>query len=196
VGDRYQLSGRERTILFRGVCPERKNISRQRKISDPKALQNSSLHIDGLNQMWTIATYLSGGFVFLTSDGLLRDTSEIHGKSVKLNLIDKSAHLLINCLKNIQNCSFEFYIDDQVDMSNEVNLKIKAWAEKCGITIKLNISKVVDYKLHHITSGFIASSDSEIIDNSSIPIIDLARYCLEKEYNPYFFDIGSFNNKK
>jgi hypothetical protein len=194
IGDRYKLSGTERSLLFRGVAPEIISLNRKKKTTNIIALQNSSLHIDGLNQIWTIATYLSGGLVFIALDGLLRDVSEIHGNTMKLNLVDKSIKILIKCLKNIGNCSFEIYIDEQVNHAQEIISKIISISEKEKLPLKLYTSKVVDYKLKNITSGFLATSDSEIIDKSKVPIIDFARNCLEKEFNPYFFNLDSIRN--
>lgn len=194
VGDRYKLSGAERTILFRGVSPIEVSAKRKKKFTNLIALQTSSLHIDGLNQIWTIATYLSGGLVFIATDGFLRDTSEIHGKSIKINLVDKSIKILLKFLKIIQDCYFEIYVDEQVNNSHEIISKLKSFAEKESLPVKCNFSKVVDFKLKNLTSGFLATSDSQIIDNSKVPIIDLARFCLEKEFNPYFFNIKSVSN--
>ena len=46
-------------------------------------------------------------------------------------------------------------------------------------------------KLIEITSGYVATSDSQIIDKAKVPVIDLAQNLLEKKYSPYFLDLGS-----
>lgn len=194
VGDRYKLSGTERSLLFRGVSPEIVSLKRKRKTTNIIALKNSSLFIDGLNQILTIATYLSGGHVFIASDGFLRDAAEIHGQSIKINLVDKSIKILLKCMKDIVDCNFEIYIDEQYNDAQEIVSKLRLKAQKENLLLKLNISKIVDFKLKKISSDFLATSDSEIIDNAKVSVIDFARYCLEKEFNPYFFNVESINS--
>jgi len=189
VGDRYKLSGSERSILFRGVSPLEVSSLRKKKTVNIVSLTNSKLCIDGLNQLWTIAAYLSGGMVFISTDGFIRDASEVHGKTIKLNLIDKSIKILIRNLVSINKCSFGIYIDEQVNNSADIISKIKTIAAKEELVLKVIITKTVDYTLKNISNGYIATSDSEIIDNSKVSVIDFARFCLESEFNPYFFNL-------
>ena len=75
VGDRFQLAGRQRDALRRGVCaPARAEarLARRRPLGDRVA-------IDGFNVLVTLESLLSGAPVFRGLDGALRDLAGVHG---------------------------------------------------------------------------------------------------------------------
>jgi hypothetical protein len=47
-----------------------------------------------------------------------------------------------------------------------------------------------DHLLTKANEGFLASSDSSIIDRSVLPVIDLPRAVLEFHFEPEFYSIG------
>jgi len=46
--------------------------------------------------------------------------------------------------------------------------------------------------LKNIEEGFVATSDSNIIDKAKVNIFDLARYTIFYHFNPNFIDMGLF----
>jgi hypothetical protein len=88
VGDKYQLSGTARSVLHRGVCSSAQIKSRKKKKIGETDLKNQVIHIDLYNILFVIGSYLNGTLVFVSNDGFLRDTSELHGKIFrKINLM-------------------------------------------------------------------------------------------------------------
>ncbi len=195
VGDRYKLSGEERTILYRGVTPISISESRKNKLRKMANLSETELHIDGLNQLLSIASYLNGSVVFICTDGFLRDASEIHGNAYKVKFLEKSCLILFQYLKEFTNIRFFVYLDEKVNQSKSIALKMKSFAANENLSLDFVISDKVDQKLKNITTGYIATSDSQIIDKGNVPVIDLAQTLLEKKFNPYFLKLGSFQNK-
>jgi len=81
VGDRYRLDKVGRTILFRGILPEKlslENSQRRATSLTPK----TSIAIDGYNLLFTITNYLRGHPLFIATDGFLRDAGGAHGHVV------------------------------------------------------------------------------------------------------------------
>ncbi len=80
VGNRYGLSDTQRTILYRGIASETRYRRRKKKLISSQKIQDQNLHIDGFNVLTTIASYLLGKVLFISSDHILRDASGMKGK--------------------------------------------------------------------------------------------------------------------
>ena len=92
VGDRYQLSGTERSMLYRGI--QRTEDCENRKMKICAGLtQNVDLFIDGYNVIRTIGSYLLGLTVFISMDGYLRDASEMHRATLKKSILEQTLKL-------------------------------------------------------------------------------------------------------
>ena len=102
IGDRYALSGTERTMLYRGLTTKQNIAHRKHKIAHVKDVKGRELVIDGYNVMITIGNYLNGNTVFISSDGFLRDAAEMHGKVFRKVLMEKVMKLMIEDLKYLR----------------------------------------------------------------------------------------------
>jgi hypothetical protein len=195
VGDRYKLIGLERTLLYRGVTNKVVSERRMKKIGLLPILPGNTLHIDGLNQILTMASYLNGSLVFISTDGFLRDASEIHGNAFQVKFLDKAGLLLLQYLKEFANASCILYLDEKVNHGKLLAHKMKTLANKENIEIDFILSDSIDLKLKSVLTGFISTSDSQIIEKANVQVIDLARSILEKHFNPYFINLGNLQNK-
>jgi len=189
VGDRYRLSGVERNVLFRGIAPANTNLTVKAKILHFTRLGDKKLFIDGYNVLFTIMNYLLGKLVFLSSDGLLRDSGEIYGRIEKEDIFGKSQDLLIRFLGQGHVKDVTLYLDSPVTNSLEHKKEI----EKKIISLlpKINVSLVrsVDKVLKNIPGSVIATSDSEIIAQSPCRVLDLPRVVLETFFSVSFLDL-------
>lgn len=79
VGDRYQLTSRQRLAIARVSCTEEQVTKRQASCLPPAALKGQTLLIDGFNLLITIETALGGGAIFSCADGCCRDLSSVYG---------------------------------------------------------------------------------------------------------------------
>ena len=79
VGDRYQLTSRQRLAIARVVCADEQIIKRQTKCLPISNLKDQTVVIDGFNLLITIETALGGGVIFNCSDGCYRDLSAVYG---------------------------------------------------------------------------------------------------------------------
>ena len=190
VGDRYKLAGTERAMLYRGITTFENCKKRSSKLIREKYHKEKELHIDTLNQVYTISSYLNGNIVFISNDGFLRDASEIHGKTTRTDLLERSIDLILQYSKSQKIKYIFFYIDQQVTKHEQVVEIINKKISNFKFSIKIEVSETVDRILIETETGIIATSDSQIIDKSKVKIFDLARNTLEFHFNPMFIDLS------
>ncbi len=189
IGDKYLLSGIERTILFRGITTQNKIVSRSTKLATETELYHQTLHIDCYNTLITIGSYLNGSTVFVGNDNFLRDASEIHGKIFRTELYEKSLSLIFYYLKTINISEVLFYLDKPVSYSGKLCQDINDLLTKEKINGNAQTCESPDFILKNVDYGFCSTSDSIIIDNSKIKIFDLSRKTIEFHFNPNFLDL-------
>ncbi|MEZ5083809.1 MAG: DUF434 domain-containing protein [Bacteroidales bacterium] len=191
VGDKYKLSGIERTMLYRGVTSEKESGFRKSKLVASIPDKNDLLHIDFCNQLYHIISYLKGNRVFISTDGVVRDASEFHGKKIHPDLIKKSIQLFSHYINsNIQNRRV-IYIDNQINIFPEIINQIEDSDVIMDKKTIVHPSLFVDKELTSQTSGIVATSDSQIIDNTNLYVFDLSRSILEFHFQPVFFNLSS-----
>lgn len=196
VGDRYKLSGTERSILYRGISTEEENKLRAGKLVDENLIIQEDLSVDCLNQILTISSYLNGNQVFISTDNLLRDASEIHGKAFPSELLARSIKLIIRYCESLSLNQLVFYIDQQVSNQKKVKTILSNKTSEFNINFEIILSDQVDKKLKNLSTGVIATSDSQIIEKSNLKIFDLAFHALKFHFNPKFFDLNNLVHKK
>ncbi len=184
VGDRYRLSRDERNMLYRGVSVASENIFRKDKIVN-ELPTGSTLIVDGLNQILTVSSYLNGNAVFISTDGILRDASEMHGKIFRTDLLDRSISLIFNFIQPLKLRQLIFYIDQQMSHHQKIKEMLSGRISESQIII----SDQVDKSLANITSGIISTSDSQIIKKTKLKIFDLSLQTLKFHFKPNFLDL-------
>jgi hypothetical protein len=189
VGDRYALSGVERTMLYRGISSGADNIKRLKKVFRGIPSSRIHLHIDAYNVLLTIGSYLNGSKVFIALDGYLRDASEIHGKAFRKELLDRSLELLLAFILSSKIKHLSFYIDRPVSYSGDLSQKINGLLDQQSLKGEATLHDSADFVLKRIEKGICATSDSAIIEHSLVPVYDLARKTLDHHFNPLFTDL-------
>lgn len=78
VGDRYQLTARQRAVVQRAACSdderEERFLHRQRDVAGRRVA------VDGFNQLLSLEHALDGGAVFRGRDGVVRDVIGMNGR--------------------------------------------------------------------------------------------------------------------
>lgn len=191
VGDRYRLTGPQRTVLFRGMTSTVKARSRRSKITHD--LKGQKLYVDGYNVLFTIMNYLMGKTVFISIDGFMRDSGGTYGGIEDETFFYKAVDLLFDFIKASEAESVIIYLDGPVSGSashkNELELRMRL-AEIEGEVV---LAKPADAQLKGQNDGIIATSDSGIIDAVDCRIFDLARNCLEANYEIDILDLRNEN---
>lgn len=189
IGDRYKLSGTERSMLYRGICTTLQASSRSKRLVEPQALKSQWVSIDAYNVLISIGSYLNGNMVFISSDHLLRDASEVHGKTLGNELMQRALYLTFSYLVHCKPSGLNFFIDSPVSHSGKLCAQINQIIAESSLQGSAETHPSPDYLLKNLHQGIIATSDSTIVDNSSLPVFDLARHVLEHHFEPVFPDL-------
>lgn len=184
VSTRYSLDHFERSMLYRGITTKETAKTRKKKIITSGQLNNQMLHIDTFNVLFTIAAYLRGFPVYLSSDGLLRDASESHDSNGWIEQLDKALELLLDSIKNLNVSKISFYIDNPLPMSGMIARQIEKATGKMQKDIKVIRDKSPDHLIQNATEGVVTTSDSTIIDRSVMKVFDLPAAVLQEHFEP------------
>jgi hypothetical protein len=184
VGDRYRLSGNQRNCLYRGITSQA--IADTRMLKRTENLKHQLIHVDAYNVLFTIMNYLLGKRLFISNDGFLRDSGEAYGKIENREIFFRSINLLLDCLSAIHPEHSLFHLDTSVDSSRQYRDIMENGLKARHLSGEVLLSKHADTDLLKVKDGIIATSDSEIIDHGSVGIIDLARPCLESNFQTTF----------
>jgi hypothetical protein len=189
VGDRYKLTGAERTMLYRGIAAKEKAEGRFTKLIKEANLKGEIIYIDALNQLLTVSAYLLGRPVFLCYDGFLRDALELHGNAIGTLLPLRAFEIAITYLSKTESTGITFYFDSQVNGCKEYCDMLVRKLPDFIIQPEIILSSTVDKDLINQPEGLICTSDSAIIDKCQLNVFDLARNTLEYNFWPEFFDL-------
>ncbi len=189
VGDKYKLSGKERSILYRGICSSHQVKNRKQRIYNLKKTDGLIIHIDTYNVLLIIGSYLNGSLVFISNDGFLRDASELHGRKFRKKIMQKAEEAMFEYLQSIKVKELNFYIDEPISFSGKLSNHLQEKLDHLGYYGNASTVKSPDFILKKINEGIIATADSVIIDKAKPLIIDLPRRVLEYQFFPQFLDL-------
>ena len=163
VGDRRQMTGDERMILFRGLASSAASASRAAVIETEA--RGRALYVDGYNQALTVMHYLTGRPIFISSDGLLRDAGGSHGRIANKALFERAASALVDHIASLEPAHVTVYLDSPISGSAGHAAMLRALFAAEGIEAMLLLERSADAPLKAAPPGcLVASSDSAIAD--------------------------------
>jgi len=195
VSDRYQLNQIQRSLLYRGITTRQNAIVRKSKLINESGLKGQKLTIDTYNVLITIYSYLKGKPVFLAFDGMVRDAGKLKAKISRHNDFDRPLRLLVSYLKSTSAEKYNLLIDEPVKDSEALYNDIKEAFQQEKTQVKIKRIQKADDELLKEKSGIIATSDTEIIDKTNLPIFDLARHILNFHFKVNFLNLQSLINR-
>lgn len=190
VSDRYSLETIQRTVLYRGIATAKESEKRGSKMVG--SISGKELHIDTFNVIITVCSYLTGTLVFISTDNFLRDASEARRKLFRPDLMKKSLNLIINNLPGLSPSGITFHIDRPLLHSDFTENEIRNITKEYPFQVTIKMHGSADREMKKLDQGIISTSDSQIIDSTSLKCFDLARYTLERSYKPTFLDLNHF----
>lgn len=211
VGDRYQLTGVERAMLFRGVFSESDSRRRasllvgEHELSTDRGAEDSVLLVDGHNVLFTIWNYLAGRPMVAGTDGFIRDIGGTHSRLPHDERFTRLARCLCAALRPVHRSRITVLLDAPLPWSREHAAEIaRIWNElddeppgggaptatvgDRGVTaavsgaksLEVRVEEHVDARVAAAVSGWIATSDTGIIDRCSVPVVDLGGYIVRR----------------
>lgn len=191
VGDHYALTAEERALLFRGSAKRQFLELRDKKKID-QLPDNSILTVDGFNVFRTVGSYLNGNFVFEGMDGFLRDASELHRQKLSWEVLERAADLIVSFLKHKKCKQVNFFFDAPISHSGDLAHHLVQTMENSSLTGGAETVFSPDHILKKTKTGIICTSDSNVIDQSKVPVFDLSKGVLEHHFNPNIFSLKSY----
>ncbi len=189
VGDRYQLTERQRIATTRASCSDQALSRRKRHAIDERDVAGRPLIIDGFNLIVTIEAALSGGVIFCCRDGAVRDLASVHGSYRKVEETIGAIVLIARGLQELRPAAVRWLLDRPV--SNSARLAKMILAEGGTSTTPWDVELVKDPDRAIIQSGSIAiTSDSHMLDSIEA-WLNLGRYLIDT-YIPdaWIVDLG------
>ena len=188
IGDRYLLNTFQWILLSRGIFPEKAVLSRIKKTTEN--ISGEEIYIDTYNILFIISNYLLGRIVFISNDHFLRDAGEVYGKLHKDPVFTRAIDMLMSYLVKKQPARIEFYIDKPISYSAELAGRLREILREHGIPGNTSLDKNPDALLITIDRGIVASSDSDVIDETNRQVTDLAHLVLKDNFSLNLPDLG------
>lgn len=164
VGDRFQLTERQRLAVLRSACSDQSLASRSDTHSEPVELDGRELHIDGFNLLTTIEAALACGVLLIGRDGCIRDMASMHGSYRKVDETVPALELIGKTIAplNVSRCRWLF--DRPVSNSGRISKIVRETAAANDWNWEAELWDDPDGELM-ASQEFVVSADSVILDN-------------------------------
>jgi hypothetical protein len=187
VGDRYKLTRDQRSVLYRGISSESASLFRNGRLITLS--HKMHLVIDGYNVLFTILNYRLGRMVFVSTDGILRDAGSLHGKLRDDRLLGECIEDLLTTLIPFNPLRINIFLDSPVSSSYRHHQIIGQMLKDFSLPGTCSLVHSADQEIKSFNTGILASSDTVLIEKTTVPVNDLARLVLEEIYGATFFEI-------
>lgn len=177
VGDRYELSARQRLALERSACTAEAVQSRQLRLCSPGDLAGRPVHLDGYNVLTTIEAALAGGVLLGGRDGTLRDMASMHGSYRKVAETSQAIVLIGRTLASLGVSEVLWYLDKPVSNSGRLAQLLRALAAEHQWNWVVKVVSSPDHELRQ-SDAPVATADHVILDHCQT-WINLARWVVE-----------------
>jgi hypothetical protein len=183
VGDRHRLTAVQRNCLFRGVFSTSDSRQRRTKLVSPQEVEGQLLGVDWYNVLITVESYLKGSPVFVSDDGLVRDSSGIHGSYRAGKITERAIEEILATFEVLKPGRIEIFLDSPISHSGDMAEKLRQrLAGEASMPYRVSVFPSADYPLKSFT-GIVATSDSTIIDRDKVArVFDLARFVIENGF--------------
>jgi hypothetical protein len=182
VGDRYRLTRAQRNCLFRGVITDEVASIRKKKLAGYEEINAHPVGIDWYNVLITVESYLKGYPIFISDDGLVRDSSGIHVYYRTTKITDRAITDIFSVLAELTPESIDLYIDSPISYSGQMANDLRErMVHHFDIPFSIEVVPSADFFLKNY-NGIVISSDSIILDHATM-FFDLARFVLSERFN-------------
>jgi len=178
VGDKFDLTARQRLAVQRGSCSDEQLALRTRHRTAPAVIAGEAVAIDGYNVLITVEAAMSSGVIFIGRDGAYRDLASIHGTYRKVSETIPAIEVIGAFLSRAGVKESRWLLDSPVSNSGRVKTLIGEIAEKNGWRCNVALALNPDAELIK-SSAIVASSDSVILDGCG-RWVNLAGEIIEK----------------
>ena len=200
VGDRYQLTSRQRLAVGRSCCSD---LARAQRLSTrvPRSeVEGAEVAIDGFNVLTTLEVIFSHGVLLRGRDTCLRDMASMHGGYRLIGETLPAIGVLLHALMAWCPSRVRILLDQPVSNSGRLASAIRQAIGGLGLTDDAWAVEVVadpDVILKKESAAIVASADAGILDAGN-PWINLAAEILQwglmqeafPHQEPWLIDFG------
>ena len=169
VGDRHNLTVRQRLAVMRCACSDQSQQQRAATITTLAQCHNTTIAIDGYNLLITTESALSGGLVLIGRDACYRDLAGVHGTYRKVEETVPALKTIMGYLDSFAVPRVDWYLDRPVSNSGRLKTLMAELLEArpakstrpAAWNIELLDSPDAALVAH---SGTAATSDSAVLD--------------------------------
>lgn len=165
VGDRHNLTQRQRTAVMRCACSDEALRARRARQLGPEALPGSHLLLDGYNVLTTVEAALAGGVVLVGRDGCYRDMASMHGTWREVSETLPALELVGRTLRTLGAQPCTWYLDAPVSNSGRLKTAMRTVAAEQGFAWCVELVPDPDRLLINADNP-VATADSGILDGS------------------------------
>ena len=188
VGDRHNLTERQRAACGRAACSDERLARRQQSQLPCEQLAGERVVVDGFNLIVTLEAALSGGVVILCRDGCLRDLSSVHGSYRSVEETATAAELIGAALAQLAVSEVHWLLDSPVGNSGRLARTLRSLAAERNWPWRVELLFNPDAAI--ITDDRVAlTSDSAILDAVARWANLSAHLCAQSQLNPWLIDL-------
>jgi hypothetical protein len=183
VSDHHRLNSIQRNCLFRSVFSTSESQQRRAKLTTAGNVAGNLLGVDWYNVLITVESYLKGYPVFISDDGLVRDSSGVHGSYKAGKITERGITEILSALAVLKPVRLELFLDSPISHSGEMAEKLREELSRAAaLPHRVSVFPSADFPLKSFT-GIVATSDSSIIDRLQVQkVFDLARFVIESNF--------------
>lgn len=163
VGDRHDLTDRQRMAVRRSACSDQALERRTRHRVPLAGPRGQPLWIDGFNVLTTVEAALGGAYVFLGRDGSLRDLAGVHGTYRKVEETRPAIEFVGDYLMTLGVGPCLWHLDRPVSNSGRLSALLLELAHDRGWDWRVELSFNPDALLAGAPE-IVATADAGILD--------------------------------
>lgn len=163
VGDRYDLTVRQRIAVARCACSDQELLHRTEHRIACEQVAGEVIWLDGYNVLTTVEAALSGGVLLLARDGALRDMASMHGSYRKVAETRPALERIAATLHALKGSQCRWLLDRPVSNSGRLKAIIEEMAAGGGWPWQVELVQNPD-NLLAAADAIVATADSVILD--------------------------------
>ena len=168
VGDRFRLTERQRRVVRAASCSDQQLERRSDGEVFPDDLAGDTVYVDGFNQLITLESALSNGFLFRGRDGMIRDLASVHGTYRRVEETDAALQLMGDFFAKARAKRMVFYLDHPVSNSGRLKTRMLelARARSWNWEVELHYNPDQELLSPPASEGIICSADALVLDGA------------------------------
>ncbi len=164
VGDRFNLTARQRMVVKRASCSDLQAYQRERSCLRPHLLEGEPVAIDGFNILITVESLLAGGYIFIGKDGCYRDLAAVHSTYRQVVETLGAMKLICKTLAELKVGDVLWYFDAPVSNSGKLKQYFELFIDRNNLNWQVELVNSPDKVLSQ-SQKVVITTDSNLIDN-------------------------------